>query len=104
MTLLLMKDKDDCGKRVPPGLHGRPKISSGTAQALLMHSWQLPSSYREVYILCEIQRLSVPEVAATLGRDVAAIKAMLDEARDLMREVTQKSKDLPFPREPVIKK
>lgn len=102
--MLLMKGNDDRNERFPQGLNGRPKVSAGAAQALLMHSWQLPSSYREVYILCEIQGLNVPEVAAIIGRDVAAVKGMLEDARQLMREVTQESSELPVRESPAIGK
>jgi len=64
-----------------------PKVSSGTAQALLLHSWQLHSSHREVFILCEIQQLSSAEVSTILGLPAAEVERKLQSARQEMSEL-----------------
>jgi RNA polymerase sigma-70 factor (ECF subfamily) len=46
----------------------------------------LPISYREVYMACEIMEESVPDVAKRLGLTVAATKSRLFRARAKVRE------------------
>ena len=45
----------------------------------------LPSLYRPVYQLCDVEDLSGEEVAQRLGISIAAMKSRLHRARDLVR-------------------
>jgi RNA polymerase sigma-70 factor, ECF subfamily len=46
---------------------------------------QLPESYRDVFVLADIEGLSNPEIADLLGLSVPAVKSRLHRARLLMR-------------------
>jgi DNA-directed RNA polymerase specialized sigma24 family protein len=67
----------------------QPNISSGVMQAVLMHALQLRRRCREVFLLCDIQRHSVPEAAAILGISRAAANRRLQLARQRMNEVIE---------------
>lgn len=45
----------------------------------------LPESYRDVYVLADVEELSNPEIADMLGLSVPAVKSRLHRARLLMR-------------------
>jgi RNA polymerase sigma-70 factor, ECF subfamily len=45
----------------------------------------LPESYRDVFVLADVEGLSNPEIADMLGLSVAAVKSRLHRARLLMR-------------------
>jgi DNA-directed RNA polymerase specialized sigma24 family protein len=64
-------------------------ISSGVMQAVLMHALQLRRSFREVFLLCDIQRHSVSEAAAILGISRTAANRRLLLARRRMGEVIE---------------
>jgi len=46
----------------------------------------LSETYREVYVLCEIEERTVPEAAAMLGISEAAAKSRLLRAREMVRD------------------
>ena len=50
---------------------------------------KLPSSYRQVVILRDIQGLTAPEVASRLELTVETVKSRLHRARNLLRESLQ---------------
>jgi predicted DNA-binding protein (UPF0251 family) len=58
-------------------------------QAVLMHALQLRRSFREVFLLCDIQRHSVSEAAAILGISRTAANRRLLLARRRMGEVIE---------------
>jgi DNA-directed RNA polymerase specialized sigma24 family protein len=68
----------------------RSHIPSGVMQAVLMHGLQLRRSYREVFLLCEIQGLSVGEAAVILGISRSAAKRRLTVAHRRMDEVIER--------------
>jgi RNA polymerase sigma-70 factor (ECF subfamily) len=47
----------------------------------------LPESYRDVYVLADVEELPNDEIAEMLGLSVAAVKSRLHRARLLMRKV-----------------
>lgn len=49
----------------------------------------LPPPYRQVLVLRDVQGLTAPEAAATLGLSVPAVKARLHRARTMMRAALQ---------------
>lgn len=49
----------------------------------------LPSTYREVLIMRDLQGFSAPEVAERLGLTLATVKSRLHRARTLLREKLQ---------------
>jgi DNA-directed RNA polymerase specialized sigma24 family protein len=67
----------------------QPNIPSGVMQAVLMHALQLRRRCREVFLLCDIQRHSVPEAAAILGISRTAANRRLQVARRRMNEVIE---------------
>ena len=56
------------------------------AQALNSALSQLPDEYREVILLRDVEALSAPEAADSLGISVAALKSRLHRARAALRE------------------
>jgi DNA-directed RNA polymerase specialized sigma24 family protein len=66
-----------------------PNIPSGVMQAVLMHALQLRRRCREVFLLCDIQRHSVPEAAMILGISRTAASRRLHLARRRMNEVVE---------------
>ncbi len=46
---------------------------------------ELPELYRDVYLLTEVEKLPIPEVAQLLGLTVSAMKSRLHRARLLLR-------------------
>lgn len=60
-------------------------IEAETKACLLQVMAQLPSLYREVYELRDVQGLAASEVATRLGITVAAVKSRLHRARALVR-------------------
>ncbi len=50
---------------------------------------QLPRLYREVLILRDLEERTAPEVAATLGISVSAVKSRLHRARLTLRDDLQ---------------
>jgi len=46
---------------------------------------QLPESYRDVFVLADVEEWSNPEIAEILGLSVSAVKSRLHRARLLMR-------------------
>jgi RNA polymerase sigma-70 factor (ECF subfamily) len=46
----------------------------------------LPESYRDVYVLADVEELATAEIAEMLGLSVAAVKSRLHRARLLMRK------------------
>ena len=65
-------------------------IPSGVMQAVLMHALQLRRSYREVFLLCDIQRHSLSQAAEILGITRAAAYKRLRLARRRMDEVIER--------------
>lgn len=61
---------------------------TGVVQAIVMHALQLRHTYREVFVLCDIQGRSVRDTAAILGIGPAAVMTRLLRARHQMREMT----------------
>jgi RNA polymerase sigma-70 factor (ECF subfamily) len=51
----------------------------------------LPPLYRDVYLACELDEKSVPEVAAELGISLSAAKSRLLRARAMVRESLDRS-------------
>ncbi|HKB37921.1 MAG TPA: sigma-70 family RNA polymerase sigma factor [Gemmataceae bacterium] len=47
---------------------------------------RLPTQYREVFVLADVEGLSDPEVAQRLGLSLSAVKSRLHRARLMMRE------------------
>jgi RNA polymerase sigma factor (sigma-70 family) len=47
---------------------------------------ELPSAYREVLILRDVEEWTAPEVATELGVSIEAVKSRLHRARQMMRE------------------
>jgi len=66
-----------------------PNIPSGVMQAVLMHALQLRRRCREVFLLCDIQRHSIPEAAIILGISRTAASRRLHLARRRMNEVVE---------------
>src|SRR5579864_5999947 len=64
-------------------------IPSGVMQAVLMHALQLRRRCREVFLLCDIQRHSVPEAAIILGISRVTANRRLQLARRRMNEVIE---------------
>jgi len=46
----------------------------------------LPEHYREVVLLCDVQEMTIDEIAQAQGRTREAVKANLHRARSLLRE------------------
>ena len=53
----------------------------GAFQCALLRAFQLPQTYREVFLLKDIQGHSLAEIAALLGISTATAQARLDYAR-----------------------
>jgi predicted DNA-binding protein (UPF0251 family) len=68
---------------------GQPGIPSGVMQAVLMHALQLRRNCREVFLLCDVQRHSIPEAAEILGISRVAAHKRLRLARHRMNEVIE---------------
>jgi predicted DNA-binding protein (UPF0251 family) len=66
-----------------------PNIPSGVMQAVLMHALQLKRRCREVFLLCDVQRHSIPEAAMILGISRTAVSRRLHRARRRMSEVVE---------------
>jgi len=72
----------------------RPWMSRPNHQALEREAHQLieeaiaglPESYRDVYVLADVEELPNAEIAGMLGLSVAAVKSRLHRARLLMRK------------------
>jgi RNA polymerase sigma-70 factor (ECF subfamily) len=47
---------------------------------------RLPETYRDVYVLADVEGLSNPEIADMLGLNVPAVKSRLHRGRLLMRD------------------
>ena len=63
-----------------------PATSDGLRRDLACAMSALPSKYREVLILRDLDELTAPEVAETLQISVPAVKSRLHRARAMMRE------------------
>ena len=50
-------------------------------ERIVMHAFALSSTFRRVFLLCDIQGYTVVEAAATLGISPAAVSARLERAR-----------------------
>jgi DNA-directed RNA polymerase specialized sigma24 family protein len=78
------------GKGIREHLSARQiNIPSGVMQAILMHALQLRRKYREVFLLCDIQRYSVEEAATVLGISVTTARRRLGLAHQQMDEVIE---------------
>lgn len=64
-------------------------VSSGIVQAVLMHALQLRRSWREVFLLCDVQRCSLAEAALILGISRITAKRRLQLARQRMQDATE---------------
>lgn len=47
---------------------------------------RLPESYRDIFVLADVEQLPNPEIASILGLSVSAVKSRLHRARLLMRD------------------
>jgi DNA-directed RNA polymerase specialized sigma24 family protein len=61
----------------------------GVKETVIMRALQLPRTYREAFILCDIQGRSVPEAAFILGLDPLSLTSRLEHARRQMCEATK---------------
>src|ERR1700730_13792414 len=64
-------------------------ISSAVMQVVLLHALQLRRGCREVFLLCDVQRLSVAEATLILGISQATARRRLRLARQLMQDATE---------------
>jgi DNA-directed RNA polymerase specialized sigma24 family protein len=79
------------GKQTPHYLlAGQRNIPPGVVQAVLMHALQLRRSCRDVFLLCDIQRHSIPEAALILGISRTSANRRLLQARRQMDEVIER--------------
>ena len=69
-------------REIPSDLVERKEIKAAVRSALDT----LPEKYREVFVLRDMQHLTVTETAAVLGLTVPAVKTQLHRARLQMRE------------------
>lgn len=69
-------------REIPSDLVERKEVRAAVQRALDT----LPEKYREVFILRDVQQLSVAETAEVLGITVPAVKTQLHRARLQMRE------------------
>jgi RNA polymerase sigma-70 factor (ECF subfamily) len=51
---------------------------------------QLPVAYREVLLLCKVEEMSYPEIAATLAVPMGTVMSRLSRARRTLRDAVQK--------------
>jgi RNA polymerase sigma-70 factor (ECF subfamily) len=68
--------------------HIRPEdqaLDAETHQLIEEAITRLPETYRDVFVLADVEGLSNPEIADVLGLSVAAVKSRLHRARLLMR-------------------
>lgn len=69
------------------GEDGKRRTSLNEMKTLLEEAVQsLPRPYRTVYMLREIQQLSIAETSACLGLPANSVKVRLHRARDLLRQ------------------
>ena len=64
-------------------------LDAELGQAIQRAADQLPDSYRQVFLLRDVDGLSYEEIAAVTGESVAAIKSRLHRARLAMREAIE---------------
>jgi RNA polymerase sigma-70 factor (ECF subfamily) len=64
-------------------------LDAELGQAIQRATDQLPESYREVFLLRDVDGLSYEEIAAVTGESVPAIKSRLHRARLAMREAIE---------------
>ncbi len=69
-------------REIPSDIAERKEIRAAVQSALE----NLPEKYREVFVLRDMQHLSVAETAAVLGLTASAVKTQLHRARLQMRE------------------
>ena len=52
---------------------------------------ELPDKYKTVVILYHLEEMSVQEIAGTLSLSQSAVKMRLSRAREMLREIIEKS-------------
>lgn len=67
------------------GPDGRYSTDQGVFQKLVMHAFGLPPSRREVFLLCDVKGLTIPEVAVLLGISSTMVRTGLAQARREVR-------------------
>lgn len=50
-------------------------------ERIVMHAFRLPTAFRRVFLLCDIQGMTVDRAAGILGLSAAAVRTRLDRAR-----------------------
>jgi len=50
-------------------------------ERIVMHAFRLPTAFRRVFLLCDIQGMTVDRAADVLGISPAAVRTRLDRAR-----------------------
>jgi RNA polymerase sigma factor (sigma-70 family) len=63
-----------------------PELYSALKHDVVMAISHLPSSYREVIVMRDIEGFTAPEVAEYLGLTLATVKTRLHRGRNLLRE------------------
>jgi RNA polymerase sigma-70 factor (ECF subfamily) len=90
----LSKSLDAFGADEPRPAPGPPRIPGPEAQ-MLGHEMRelieraidaLPSTYRDVFVLADVEGLANADIAAHLGLSLAAVKSRLHRARLLLRD------------------
>jgi len=81
---MMGRSEDPADAKVEAEMAQRPALELRIDLARAIQS--LPSHYREVVLLRDIQELTIDEIAAAQGRTREAVKANLRRARILLRE------------------
>lgn len=67
-------------------LSGNPELSTALKNDVVNAIAYLPSAYRQILVMRDIEGYSAPEVAEILGITIETVKSRLHRARSLLRE------------------
>ena len=80
---LLLLEPDDIEKQTDDGRHAAQMETSALVRQVIA---QMPEEQRTALLLCDVEEWDAREVAATLGKSLAATKSTLYRARRALRE------------------